>query len=50
MIYLSISLEEQNYKKESLTYKESFDENNIHYLINTKEEYKEIINLQKKKI
>ena len=50
LIYLSKSLEEQKYKKERLTYKESFDENNTHYLINTKEEYKEIINLKKTKI
>ena len=44
------SKEEANSKTERLTYIETLDEDNTYYIINTKEEYKEIKNLKKNEI
>ena len=49
LICLSNSIEESNYKNKKLTFIESFDKDNTFYIINSKEEYKEIQNLKKTK-
>ena len=49
-IYLSKSIEESYYSNKRLTYKETLDLGNIHYILNTEEEYKENQNLIKNEI
>ena len=50
LIVLSNALEEQNSISKRLTFKESFDIDNTHYILNTQEEYKENPNLVKNEI
>ena len=47
LIWLIHSLEEPYYTNKRLIYKDSFDEDYTHILLNTQEEYKEIKNLKK---
>ena len=50
LIYMSNSLEENNLLNKRLTFKETFDLKNTHYILNAEEEYKENQNLIKNEI
>jgi hypothetical protein len=47
LIFSSKSKEENQIMSKRLTYKESFDPNNIYYILDSQEEFKLIKNLQK---
>ena len=50
LIFSSKSKEENQVMSKRLTYKESFDPNNIYYILDSQEEFKQIKNLQKNEI
>ena len=53
IIFISLilvnSIEEAKYINKRLTFKETLDPENTHYILNAEEEYKEIKNLKKMK-
>ena len=50
LVFFSKSREENQIMSKRLTYKESFDPNNIYYILDSREEFKQIKNLKKNEI